>query len=378
MHILIISRSYPNRINYSSGNFVRNQVEALAKHNLKIGVVGVYNISLKEIKKPANIKKFGFYKEKDENVSLYSHLYPVLPKMHYLNYRIKFQIWKELFEKYINENGKPDLIHVHTFEAGEIAIWAKEKYNIPYIVTEHTTLFFTNKALKWHYTLASKVYANSKLNLAVSEASSLDLKQRFDIDFKYFPNFVDTSLFTLKKLNISKKKQFLNIAFLDPKKNQKMLIQAFDKAFKNNPDYQLKIIGSGPEKDKLLHLINKLNNDNIELLGYLPQKEIVSQLQSSDYFVLSSNYETFGVVLIEAMSCGLPVLSTRCGGPESIIVNDKLGSLSKTGDAVSFADNLIKLTNSTFDSKYIRDYANNNFSYEVLSEKLIQLYNSIV
>ena len=378
MHIVIISRSYPNRINPSSGNFVRNQVEALAAHNIKIGVTGVYNVSLKEARNPGNISRYGFYKEQKDNITLYSHLYPVLPKMHYLNHRIKFRIWKKLLEKYIKENGKPDLIHVHTFEAGAVAVWAKEQYGIDFLLTEHTSLFAGDKALNWHYKLAKETYAKSILNLAVSKESAKLLSGIFHREFQYFPNFVDTSRFKLKK---SREKgdvqQFINIAYLNENKNQAMLIQAFHRAFNNDGHYKLKIIGSGVLRSNLEQLIDSLGNTNIDLLGYLPQDEVAKKLQESDYFALSSNFETFGLVLIEAMACGLPVVSTACGGPQSIITDAKLGLLSPPGALETFADNLKKISRNKYDSEYIRNYAVDNFSYETLSKRLIEIYKDI-
>ena len=378
MHIVVISRSYPNRLNPSSGNFVLSQVEALARHEVKIGVVGVYNVSLKEALKQGNINKYGFYKETKANVINYSYLYPVIPKQHYLNHRIKFRIWKKLFKKYIAEHGKPDIIHLHTFEAGPVVMWAKEEYGIPYIVTEHTSLFLTGKALDWHYKLAEKVYRNSELNISVSKAAMKDLMQRFNQEFIYLPNFVDTSKFQMKSSTNNGNHVFTNIAFLSKNKNQHLLIHAFHQAFRNDPKYKLRIIGNGPEYAHLKNEITKLDNSNIELQGYLPQQEIIKQLQSSDYFVLSSNHETFGVVIIEAMSCGLPVLSTACGGPESIIINEKLGLLSPVGDTKSFAQALSKLCATTFDHAYIRDYAVNNYSFEVLSKKLLDIYKELL
>ncbi len=379
MHILIISRSYPNRINPASGNFVKNQVEALAEHNLKIGIAGVYNVSLKEAKVPGNISKYGFYKKVDDNITEYTHLYPVIPKMHALNHRIKLHIWKKLLRKYIEENGKPDLIHVHTFEAGDVAIWAKEQYGIDFLLTEHTSLFAGNKALDWHYKLAKETYGKSALNLAVSKEAAKQLSDLFNVDFQYFPNFVNTSKFKLKKTKDKETtRQFINIAYLNENKNQAMLIRAFHRAFDNDSGIKLRIIGSGALKSSLQGLIKSLGNTNIELLGYLPQDEVIKELQKSDYFALSSNFETFGVVLIEAMACGLPVLSTACGGPQSIITDTALGLLSPVGDEVAFAEKLREITQKKYNPEYIRKYAIDNFSYETLSKRLIEIYKDIL
>ena len=378
MHILVISRSYPNPINVTSGNFVKNQVDALLKHNIKIGVLGVYNISFLEFLKIKNIKKLGYYLNIKSNLNVFGFLYPVLPKLHLLNNRIKFLIGKKLFKKYIRIYGKPDLIHLHTFEPGKLGLWAKEQYKIPYVVTEHTSSFSLNTALNWHYKLAKEVYAESEYNFAVSESSTNFLSKTFSEKFKYLPNFVDTSHFKLKQIGENQKKQFINVAYLNKNKNQSLLIDAFYKAFGNNNDVELSIVGSGAEKDNLKKQIDKLKLTNIKLPGFVTQNELSGLLQKSDYFVLSSNFETFGVVIIEAMSCGLPVVSTKCGGPESIITDNKLGILCQKNEVDELSHALIKVSQNKYDSEFIRNYAIENFSYESLSRKLINIYSNIV
>jgi len=378
MHVLIISRSYPNRINQSSGNFVLNQVEALAQHDIKIGVVGVYNVSLKEVKSKANISKFGFYQEKQKNITNYSYLYPVLPKLHFINHKIKFKIWKGLLKKYIVENGKPDIIHLHTFEAGELVMWAKSMYNIPFILTEHTSLFLRNIELEWHTKLANRVYKESSYNIAVSSSSAIFLEEKFGSSFNYLPNFVDTSRFTISKAKSNDVKRFINVAYLDANKNHKLLIDAFYKAFGNNPQFQLQIVGSGIEKKQLQNQTAKLGVNNIDLFGYADQDQIVDLYQNADYFVLSSNFETFGVVLIEAMSCGLAIVSTKCGGPESIVTNDKIGLLTPVKNEKLLAESMKNITKKDFDKEYIRNFAVDNYSYEALSKRLIDIYKDII
>lgn len=376
MHILIISRTYPNKINKTSGNFVKNQVEALAKHNIKIGVIGVYNVSVLNL-----LKKFfnlGFYSEKRKNINVWSFLYFVVPKFHFLNNKIKLFIAKILFKKYIKQHGKPDLIHLHTFEPGLIAIWARNKYNIPYMLTEHTSLFYTNEALKWHKKLAKNIYSESLYNIAVSKKSAKDLERRFSCNFNYLPNFVDTFYFKLNKKKKSSNINFINVAFLNKNKNHKLLINAFNKTFGNNDKYQLTIVGKGKEKKNLEKQINKLKLNNVKLHGYATQKELVKLLQKSDIFVLSSNYETFGVVIIEAMSSGLPAVATKCSGVESIITNKKLGLLCEKENLNELSKALANIITHKYDSEYIRNYAIENFSYKVLSKKLINIYSEVI
>ena len=95
-------------------------------------------------------------------------------------------------------------------------------------------------------------------------------------------------------------------------------------------------------------------------------------MQQADCFVLSSYHETFGVVLIEAMSCGLPVLSTKSGGPESIIKNSSLGIIC---DLKDLDKEMLKIIKSNFNSDYIRKYIIDNFSEKIISQQIIEVYN---
>ena len=169
---------------------------------------------------------------------------------------------------------------------------------------------------------------------------------------------------------------FLNIGHLDKKKNQAGLIKTFSNLFNGNQKYQLKIVGQGIEFTVLQNLINELKiNNQVHLLGKKSREEIKEIIHSSDCFVLSSKFETFGVVLIEAMSCGLSVLSTKSGGPESIISNDALGILCEHDE---LEKGLIDITNKFFDPKMIRNYVLNNFSEKIISKKLKRIYNKLV
>ena len=159
-----------------------------------------------------------------------------------------------------------------------------------------------------------------------------------------------------------------------------MLIKAFIKAFINMPKVKLTIVGNGLEYNNLKLLINKENmNKQISLYGKANRNEVKTLLQESDAFVLSSEYETFGVVIIEAMACGLPVVSTKCGGAESIINSEKLGVLAEI-NIDSLASELLYLYNNkeSFDKNYIREYIEYNFSEKAIVNKLNTLYKSIL
>lgn len=91
----------------------------------------------------------------------------------------------------------------------------------------------------------------------------------------------------------------------------------FARVLEQYPDLLLEIGGDGPEKTKLEELVTKLGiNKNIKFLGQLTRDEVKNKMnEESSAFVLSSEYETFGVVVVEALALGKPVIATKCGGP---------------------------------------------------------------
>jgi glycogen synthase len=140
MHILILSTGYPTDYVPLDGIFFRDQAEALAAENEKVGVIAVNPISVKSILKHRKIN-LGLFSFSKNNVNTNLYKYINIPK--YPTYCVKKSLGKgmKIFEKYVSENGKPDIIHVHCFESGPLANEIKQKYGIPYIITEHSTKF---------------------------------------------------------------------------------------------------------------------------------------------------------------------------------------------------------------------------------------------
>jgi L-malate glycosyltransferase len=131
-------------------------------------------------------------------------------------------------------------------------------------------------------------------------------------------------------------------------------------------------------KNQLKALAIELGLENKVLFyGHANKDEIAELLYNSDLLVLSSKYETFGVVIIEAFSAGIPVVSTACGGPESIIIDKRLGEICSI-DEESMSNSIQKVLMQNYDSDFIRNFAAKHFSAQALKHNLLKIYNNIV
>lgn len=376
MHVLLIPISYKSKFNQLSSPFFRDQAIALKNQGCKVGVICPLAISFKQIWKS---KSLNFKNEcySDDGVKTLIYPFVSIPKSPERTRRIRLSEGKKMFKDYIQKNGLPDIVHAHVFLAAELALWIKEAYGISYVLTEHSTGFARKSYSNNFMNIARKVFKHSSLNIAVSNEFAVLLKSMFNAEFKYIPNMIDTDFFKPDSNRVLKNGfSFLNVGFLDKKKNQIGLITAFSNLFKNNFKFKLDIVGDGPEMNNLKSYID-LNglHSQVTLHGSKTRHDVKTMMQNSDCFVLSSYQETFGVVLIEAMACGLPVLSTKSGGPESIIVNEKLGILT---DFVHFEKNMSKISQMNYDSAILRNHIIDNFSSNVVSLKLIRCYNNIL
>jgi glycosyltransferase involved in cell wall biosynthesis len=142
----------------------------------------------------------------------------------------------------------------------------------------------------------------------------------------------------------------------------------------------LYIIGDGSEREKLQNLIDENElQEKVILCGQKSADKVSKLLESSDCFVLTSRRETFGIVYIEAMAKGMPVIATKCGGPENF-VNSGNGLLIPIDniEATTNALDYMFIHAHNYDSARIKRDCYENFSEECISRKIIDVYKSIL
>ena len=244
-----------------------------------------------------------------------------------------------LYQEYVGAHGRPDVIHAHNLLFAGLTAQAIHRLDgTPYIVTEHSSVYGTGPRREADRQAVASCAADAVAMTAVSSSLANDVRralQRPDVNVGVLPNTLDPLWMAGadggRHEPAGDDFAFLNVASLDVNKDQRSLIKAFAASCRNLPA-TLRIGGVGDGRADLEALARELDVERqVTFLGYLTRSQVREEMQRAGCFVLSSRYETFGVVLLEALACGTPVVATRCGGPDDI-VNDTNGILVNPGD----------------------------------------------
>ncbi|MCX4232571.1 glycosyltransferase family 4 protein [Streptomyces sp. NPDC020707] len=168
---------------------------------------------------------------------------------------------------------------------------------------------------------------------------------------------------------------------LAPVKRYDLLIRAFDLVRAERPDWRLRIYGSGKQKDKLRHLIDELGLYNhVLLMG--AAHPIEPEWAKGSIAAVTSSLESFGMTIVEAMRCGLPVVSTDCPhGPGEIIDNGVDGRLVQVGNVQAIAGGLLELINDDALRRQMADAAlkdSERFDPQRIAERYESLFSGLV
>ena len=224
--------------------------------------------------------------------------------------------------------GMPDLIHAHVMiDGGIVADRLARKWNIPWVLTEHASRFLQ----PWPTVrLPELVIARRAAWLMPVSPSLQGGMEKNGLRGKYrtLANVVDETVFKPGPVASGRPHTFLHVSCFSANKNVEGILRAFKKLADEEENVRLVLAGHPPD-ETLLALVDSLHlrPRQISFPGYQPIEEIAALMQRADAFVLNSDVETQSVVLLEAIISGLPCISTRSGGPEDILITDKLGIL---------------------------------------------------
>ena len=379
MHVMFIPSWYSNKRNPVHGSFFKEQAKALQKEGIKITVA--YN-EIWPLTLLGKVKeKIGININVEEGLKTYRYknfnFLPKNPKMFSVFNKRMDKLYKEI----IKREGEIDIIHCQSsFWAGISAEYISQKYNIPLIITEHSSIekaYYLKESYK-PYILDS--YKKADKLIAVGNGLKkelINLTNRNDI--LVIPNLIPIYNFSIKENNDKEEFTFFSLAFLEGEKGMDTLIKAFNKGFKNTKA-KLIIGGEGSQKEELIKLTETLEITNkVEFLGSLTREAVSYNMRECDAFVLASRYETFGVVYIEALASGKPVIGTYNGGAEDIITKEN-GILVNIDNVEELSKGMIEVSENI--KKYnpikIRENCIARYSEKQITRKIIGIYEELI
>jgi glycosyltransferase involved in cell wall biosynthesis len=385
MHVLFLPSWYPENPDDIGGSFFREQAFALHQAGCQVGVIAPGMLSLR---RPLHALRtdHSINKEMDAGVPTYRMAgINWTPRVWTLNAKRMERIGMALYRAYVADHGHPDVIHVHaSLLAGAAAIGIAKRHNIPYVLSEHSTAYARGLISAAGIRVARSIAVNASARFAVSTPFARLLEDRLKLppsDFAVMPNIVDQSfLDSPLPVRNAGKTRFLHVSLLDSKKRVDMIIKAFAQQFSQNPNVTLTIAGDGPTRGALMLLVAELGiADRVTFLGWLSRGEVRAVMAASDTFILSSTYETFGVVLVEALAMGLPLIATQCGGPEDIVTSDT-GILVPTEDVDALATAMAQIftTRAQWPAEKLRADCALRFGPDVISKLWISHYERAI
>lgn len=280
-----------------------------------------------------------------------------------------------------------DLIHAHfTYPDGWVAVKLARKYRVPAIITEHAQW----RPWMENYPLVRRqaVWAarRATFHIAVSRAmrDSIVPFTGESPNLRILPGGVDESLFTLPPAGYRRiAGQLLFVGVIRHVKGLDILVKAMRLLTDRGRDLKLVVVGESfyggyrADFDRVRQLVLELGlEDRVVFVGAQMDEALVRYMRESAVLVLPSRRESLGMVLIEALACGTPVVATKCGGPEEI-VTDQVGVLVPTEDPEALARGIEQVLErrDTYDPAGLRSHAIANFGLDSVCRRLRELYD---
>ena len=395
MHILIMpSLMYQTDYIPFAGIFQKHQANCLSGAGHRVGVISAGLLPFSAVFRP-NIYQVADIADED-NVTVVRRFNKALLPQRYISPStqtgIILKLGMEAYQTYVTRRGRPDILHVHDcLYMGQLAMKLKKEYGIPYIITEHSTMHMRDL-----YTTLQKRMIRDVLEQASAVTfvgSGLyrhlnkefgDLEQVRNAEIVY--NVLDKDFENFEPDILSGKPSpddpfvFLNVAHLVEKKSQINLIKALPAVLGKVKNARLVIGGEGPMRPLLERTVSELGlSEYVSLPGRLNRRQVMQEMAKCTAFVLSSRIETFGVVLIEAMAMGKPVIATVCGGPEDF-VDTGCGYLIPVEDVGTLADAMVTLAENihNFDRVKIRRRCIDTFGKNAFTIRLEKIYHGVL
>jgi len=381
MRALWLASWYPVQTDPFNGDFIQRHAASAATRG-PITLLHVEKISGKRGKTITTTRKTGDLTEKityfnspDVSFRLWRSFHSQLKT---------FLFYHKMVKEYTREHGRPSFIHVHVcMHAGVYALWAKWRWKIPYVVTEHYSIYIPGNPGSFYSRPFLYRYINK---LILREASGVHNVSGFLQDCiqqivplrnpTIIPNVVNTDLF--RPQGVKEKPpagwlfRFVHVSSFEVGKNVRGILEAFRLLAQRRTDWELILVGPADED---IRLYGSPISQHLQWTGAVPYEEVANHLQQADVLVLFSHFENQPCVISEAFCCGLPVVSSAVGGIPEVVLPEN-GLLVRAGDVQGLVQMLdqIMTTYDRYDRQRIGEEATAKHGYPVVASSFNRFY----
>ena len=300
--------------------------------------------------------------------------------IHSQGWRDLWQQWKQLKRTW----GLPDLVQLNVIQKqGLLALWLKMRYKIPFLIVEHWSGYLPESGQFMQQStakrrLAYSIAKHASCILTVSQTLENAMKQ-CDIQasqWEHINNIVDEFFYQGVRSQESGVRNLLHVSCFDERaKNTTALLQGFSVLCQQRKDIHLVMVGTGVDWLAAQRIANDLHipSERITWTGEQTPQQVCEWMYHSDAFVLTSRYETAGVVLSEAAAVGLPILSTPVGIAPQLITPQTgiLISQEETNNSNTLSQALMRIVDmSTYPS------AAEEYRFSTVGKQLTDIYDS--
>ncbi len=382
-NVLWLASWYPNRADNFDGDFIQRHAKAVSgfcKVHVIYVVKGRDRLAKTAVEEKVTgnlIEQIIYYKSIQTGFKLLDKFFSQQKYNH---------LYREAITRYINTKGKPDCVHVHVaLKAGLAALWVKKKWGIPFIITEHSTVYLPEADERienfpaLYRNWLQQIMRSATIVTVVSDHLGRAIQKHFSfVKYIVVPNVVDTTIFFPAPKQVNDELQLIHVSNMNYQKNTRAILQAMQLLKQNNVAFKMELFG--PANVVLSELIINLGlQKEVSLKGEVQQPELAKAMQRSDVLVLYSRYETFGCVLVEANACGIPVVVSDIEVFHEIIQEGNNGIYVKGNDPVALAEKLIAFVKkkNEFDKNKIAETASAKYNFKKVGQQFIDLYNKV-
>lgn len=381
-YVLVLPSWYPSKLDESNGDFNERLVYAVSGYNKQI-VVYVSTLRGSKLKET----------EVSEGVNIITYK-AYFPHSDYdlINLLRMTRLYLSVFKQIFSEYGLPKLVHNYVFfPSGIITIYLKYRFRLKTVLTEHWTAFDVSRSnsIKRHSfyrrILYKYILGSFDAIIAVSEQLRHSISQwKKEGESYVLPNVVNVDYFNMEQLcRTNAPFTFIHVSNMGAHdgfhKNVIGILTVFNRVIEGGKEANLILVGK--ENQKILDFIenNVLLRERVTLLGELSYPLVSEAMKKAHAFILFSRYENLPCVILEALCCGLPVISSNVGGIATIL-DETNGLLVESENETQLYEAIILMVDTyhQYDVQSISERAVKSFNYDHVGKKTNDIYQKLL